>query len=88
MRTGSNGCLMDVDAAGLMLLETAELTDMVVINTIPGLTKGGPSRVQVRLKDIQESTVDYVMCSSDLLPLVKSLEIDEDQMGLTTGPWS
>jgi hypothetical protein len=79
--TGSNGCPMDVDEAGMMLLETAELTDMVVINTIPGLTKGGPSRVQVRVEDTQESTVDYVMCSSDLLPLVKSLVIDEDQMG-------
>jgi hypothetical protein len=78
---GANGDPAPTDAAGKMLLETAELADMVFVNTVAGLCSGGPSRVQVHEDGEQVSTVDYVMCSSALLPMVKSMVIHEEQMG-------
>ena len=77
---GANGDRMPTDTAGAMMQETAELMDMVVVNTVPNLCTGGPSRVQVRLDGVQESTVDYVLCSSSLLPYIKSMVIHDDQM--------
>ena len=41
----------------------------------------GPSRVQVREDGIQESTIDYVMCSPSLACHIDSLTILDDQMG-------
>ena len=79
--TGANGDKMPVDMAGRMLLETADWFGMVVVNTMPNKCIGGPTRVQVRVDGTQESTIDYVMCSSDLAPNVKSMVIDDRQMG-------
>ena len=78
---GANGDTIPTDNAGRMLLESAELMDMIVVNTMGGVCSGGPTRVQVRADGTQSSTVDYVLCSSELLPAIRSLEIDEDQMG-------
>ena len=75
--TGANGDKMPVDMAGRMLLETADWFGMVVVNTMPNKCIGGPTRVQVRVDGTQESTIDYVMCSSDLAPNVKSMVIDD-----------
>jgi hypothetical protein len=63
-----------------MLLETAMTADMTVINTVAGLCSGGPSRVQVRVDGVQESTLDYAMCSTADVGLVVHMVIEDDQM--------
>jgi hypothetical protein len=78
--TGANGDLTPPDKAGEMMLETARLADMVVINTLEGLCSGGPSRVQVRVDGVQESTLDYVMCSTTMVGHIDHLVIDDGQM--------
>lgn len=79
---GANGDPTPPDKAGDMLQETAEYADMIILNTVANLCTGGPSRREVRKDGIQESTVDYIMCSSALLPSVTAMSIDnEDQMG-------
>ena len=55
---GANGDTMPTDSAGRMLLESEELMDMVVVNTMGGVCIGGPTRVQVRADGTQRSTVD------------------------------
>ena len=79
--TGANGDKTPLDAAGRMILNTVEDMDMVLLNTAPGICVGGPSRVQVRVDGTQESTIDYIMCSSQLLPYIQRMEIEEGQMG-------
>ncbi len=64
-----------------MLLETVEWSDMVLVNTMPGICSGGPSRVQVREDGTQQSTIDYIICSPDMAPHVESMAIHENQMG-------
>ena len=81
------GDRMPTDAAGAMLQETAELADLVVVNTVPNLCVGGPSRSQLHGKRLQESTVDYVLCFFALLPRSRSMVIHDhhdDQLG--SGP--
>ena len=70
-----------MDAAGKMLLETADWFGLVVVNTMPGKCTGRPSRVQVRVDGTQESTLDYILCSADLAPKVVSMVIEQDQLG-------
>ena len=79
--TGANGDTSPVDAAGRMILESARLSDMVVVNTMPGVCVGGPSRRQVREDGTQESTVDYVLCSTSMTDMVDRMVIEEGQMG-------
>ena len=78
---GANGCPMRPDRAGEMLLETVSNLGLHVINTLPGVCSGGPSRVQVRIDGEQTSTVDYALCSAELLPYIKSMVFEGDQMG-------
>jgi hypothetical protein len=78
---GANGDLCDIDNAGRMLLATAKATGMEIVNMMDDKCTGGPSRVQVRLEDIQQSTIDYVLCSRSLCPHIASLRIDDRQMG-------
>lgn len=77
---GANGDLCEFDNAGLMLLATAKATGMEIVNMMGDKCTGGPSRVQVRLEGIQQSTVDYVLCSRSLCPHIGSLRIDDNQM--------
>jgi hypothetical protein len=77
--TGANFDSTPVDAAGRMLLETVEFADMVMVNTLPGRCTGGPTRVQVRVDGTQKSTIDYIMCTPDLAPLITSMVIMENQ---------
>ena len=79
--TGANGDATPPDVAGRMLLETVEFSDMVLINTMPGKCSGGPTRVEVRVDEIQSSTLDYVMCSPNLAAAVKLMVISGNQMG-------
>jgi hypothetical protein len=79
--TGANGDTSPPDAAGWKLLETVQYADMILINTLPGKCTGGPTRVQVREEGTQQSTLDYVMCTPDLAPAIKSLVIHESTMG-------
>jgi len=79
--TGANGDLTPSDTAGAMLLETVELSGMMLVNTMPGMCEGGPSRVQVMENEVQESTLDYIMCTTDLSPYITSMVIPGDQMG-------
>jgi hypothetical protein len=79
--TGANSDVTPTDTAGRMMLETVSWSDMVLVNTMPGKCTGGPSRVQVRKDGVQQSTIDYIMCSPDLAPCVESLVIHEEQMG-------
>ena len=74
---GSNGDDTPTDRAGRLLLETTEVMGMVMVNTMDGRCKGGPTRVEGE----QQSTIDYVMVSSSLAPKVKSLVIEDGQMG-------
>jgi hypothetical protein len=78
--TGSNGDLTPLDKAGDMLLETARVSDMVVINTVAGMCSGGPSRVQVRVDCVQASTLDYAMCSTTMVGHIDHMVIEEGQM--------
>ena len=77
---GANGDLTPIDKAGEMLKDTAERGGLLIVNTMGDLCTGGPTRVQVRIDETQESTVDYVLCSRPLCPYIKSLRIDERQM--------
>jgi hypothetical protein len=79
--TGANGDDTPTDAAGRMLLETLEWANMIMVNTMPGKCVGGPSRVQVQKDGVQTSTIDYVICSTDLSHHVQGLRILEGQMG-------
>ena len=56
--TGSNGDKTPIDKAGNMFLSLIEDAGMVLVNTTDKCS-GGPTRVQVRNRDIQESTLDY-----------------------------
>jgi hypothetical protein len=78
--TGANGDLTPPDKAGDMLLDTAKVADMVVINTVAGMCSGGPSRVQVRTDGVQASTLDYVMCSAAMMGHIDHLVIEDGQM--------
>jgi hypothetical protein len=78
--TGSNFDTLSTDTAGQLLLATLMDTGMLLINTMGGKCKGGPSRVQVRSDGIQMSTLDYVTCSPSVSPHVYSLTIEEDSM--------
>jgi len=78
--TGLNGDSTPVDAAGIMLMETVNDSDMLLINAMAGKCTGGPTRVQVQKKGVQQSTLDYVMCSPSLASNIDSLVIDTDQM--------
>jgi hypothetical protein len=78
--TGLNGDTTPVDAAGVMLLETVADSGMLLVNAMGGVCSGGPTRVQVQEKGIQQSTLDYVMCSPSLAANISSLVIDTDQM--------
>ena len=51
------------------------------MNTMPGMCNGGPSRVQVRKDGTQQSTIDYIMCSPDMVCCVESMVIHEELMG-------
>ena len=78
--TGLNGDCTPVDDAGLMLLQTVDDTGMLLINAMQGICTGGPTRVQVQEKGIQQSTLDYVMCSPSLASNLHSLSTGTDQM--------
>ena len=78
--TGANGDLTPPDKAGEMLLETAREADMTVINTVPALCSGGPSRVQVRADGVQASTLDYAMCSTATMGHIAHMVIEDGQM--------
>jgi endonuclease/exonuclease/phosphatase family metal-dependent hydrolase len=54
---------------------------MILVNTMPGMCTGGPTRIQVREDGTQQSTLDYVMCTPDLALLIKSLKIHDGTMG-------
>ena len=78
--TGANGDLTPPDKAGDMLLETARAADMTVVNAVAGMCSGGPSRVQVRIDGVQESTLDYAMCSTAMVGHIDHMVIENDQM--------
>ena len=78
--TGLNGDDTHVDDAGTMLMETVNDAGMLLINAMAGKCTGGPTRVQVQAKGVQQSTLDYVMCSPSLATNIDSLVIDTDQM--------
>jgi len=78
--TGLNGDTTPVDDAGVRLLETVTDSGMLLVNAMGGICRGGPTRVQVQEKGIQQSTLDYVMCSPSLATNISSLVIDTDQM--------
>jgi hypothetical protein len=78
--TGANGDRTPPDKAGDMLQETARVADMTIINTVAGKCSGGPSRVQVFMDGVQESTLDYAMCSTTMVGHVAHMVIDGDQM--------
>jgi hypothetical protein len=78
--TGANGDLTPPDKAGKLLLETARSADMTVINTMAGMCSGGPTRVQVRVDGVQESTLDYAMCSTAMVGHIDHMTIEDGQM--------
>ena len=78
--TGLNGDQSPVDEAGIMLLNTVNDTDMLLVNAMGGICSGGPTRVQVQKGGIQQSTIDYVICSPSLATNLRSLVIETDQM--------
>ena len=78
--TGLNGDVTPVDDAGLMLMDTVNDTDMLMVNSMGNICSGGPTRVQVQVGTIQQSTLDYVICSPSLVTHIRSLVIDNDQM--------
>jgi hypothetical protein len=78
--TGLNNDETPVDDAGLMLLTTVNDTDMLMVNAMGSICSGGPTRVQVQAGVIQQSTLDYVICSPSLVTHIRSLVIDTDQM--------
>ena len=78
---GLNGDATDTDTAGKLLTDTMHRADMVLLNSMDGICSGGPSRVQVRGDGIQQSTIDYVMCSPSLASHIDSLTILDDQLG-------
>jgi hypothetical protein len=53
---------------------------MTIINMEPGLCSGGPSRLQVRTDGIQASTLDYAMCSTNLVGYIEHMVIEDGQM--------
>ena len=77
---GANGDDGQQDKAGNMMLDTAKRSDMIIVNTMPGMCTGGPTRVQVREDGVQETTIDYVMCSASLTKFIKHMTIEDDQM--------
>ena len=78
---GLNADLTPTDTAGNLLLDTIHQAGMVLMNSMDGICFGGPSRVQVREDGIQQSTIDYVMCSPSLARHIDSLTISDDQLG-------
>jgi hypothetical protein len=78
--TGANGDSTPPDEVGDMLLETARTADMTVINAVEGMCSGGPSRVQVRIDGVQESTLDYIMCSTAMVGHIDHMVIEDGQM--------
>ena len=79
--TGAKGCPMPVDEAGRMLTATTDAAGMLMVNNMRGLCAGGATRVQVREGGEQRSAIDYVFVSPKLASMVKSLVIEEGQMG-------
>ena len=63
-----------------MLLERARAADMNIINTMAGKCTGGPTRVQVRTDGVQASTLDYAMCSTNMVGYIVHMVIEDDQM--------
>lgn len=88
--TEANECPMRPDPAGDMLRDTAACADLVIVNTMADICKGGTSKVQfqqIREQEeepckivVQKRTVDYVLCFSALLPHVQALSIEEDRL--------
>lgn len=79
--TGAKGCSMPADEAGRMLLATTGSAGMLMVNSMAGLCEGGPTRRQLRKGGDQETVIDYVFVSPQLASMVKSMTIEEDQMG-------
>jgi len=79
--TSMNGDKSPSDDAGAMLMRTVIDTDMLVVNAMDGLCTGGPTRRQVQQDGVQESTLDYVLCSPSLSSNITTLEIRDNQMG-------
>ena len=79
--TSMNGDKSPSDEAGAMLMRTVIDTDMLVVNAMDGLCTGGPTRRQVQQDGVQESTLDYVLCSPSLSSNITTLEIRDNQMG-------
>lgn len=79
--TGAKGCSMSVDEAGTMLTATMDSAGMLMVNSMAGLCAGGPTRKQVRKGGDQETVIDYAFVSPKLASMVKSMTIEENQMG-------
>ena len=63
-----------------MLLNTVNGTGMLMANAMGNICSGDPTRVQVQVGIIQQSTLDYVICSPSLATHIRSLVIDTNQM--------
>jgi hypothetical protein len=71
--TGANGDTTEIDAAGRKLIDTMDHSVLMLINTTPCICTGGPTRTHAREDGTQQSTLDCVMYTPDLAPLLKSL---------------
>jgi hypothetical protein len=80
--TGAGKDNMPQDTAGTLMLQTAAYAGMVLVHTMPGICSGGEvTRRQVQENGIQESWIDYVMCSDSLTPCIKSMVVDGNLRG-------
>jgi hypothetical protein len=79
--TGANGDGTAVDSAGKMFLDTTRKVGLHVLNFLPAVCADRHSRVEAKTTGVERSTIDYVCCSSAVLPLVKSLRFHGDSMG-------
>jgi hypothetical protein len=79
--TGANGDTALPDRAGRLFMSTAEQAGLHIINLLPPLCSDEHTRVEVKTTGVERSTIDYVCCSSSVLPLVKSLVFHSNTMG-------
>jgi hypothetical protein len=80
--TGAGKDNLPQDTAGTLMLQTAAYAGMVLVHTMPGKCSGGEvTRRQVQENGIQESWIDYVMCSDSLTHCIKSMVVDGNLRG-------
>ena len=74
----------DTSENGKILAGIVERHALIVANGVKGKSSGVITRKRVTKKDIQESVIDYVLISRDMLSLLMTCNVDSDRKHVLT----